>query len=225
MSRLVDAVRSAARSIGQWPVLRMLRVRPSADGVSTGLSLLCGVVLVLWLILRAASELGGDVTLWWHARVAQDLVAVNARVTGHSVREERGDGSWAHKSTPTASRRSWYYAYPVIALEYSAINSSEAASGHVSPSGSFDSRAKAMAWMAANFPVGSTITVLQWPGREGNFLLSPDQAPTAWGLLGQLVVALLMFVFIHLPLALIAAMLVPAALVWLVRWPFVRKRP
>ncbi|CAN5323494.1 hypothetical protein BH11PSE11_BH11PSE11_28830 [soil metagenome] len=191
-----------------------------ADNASTCLSLLTAGALVAWLLTTAALELGDDAKLWWHARIQRDLMPLSATVTGHDVREYKGDGSWMRgPSRP----RAWYYGYPVIAFSY-LDDLGDVAQGRVQLPETVDRRAKAFSYMDRQFPIGSRLTVLAVPNQTQRFLYSPEQAPSSMGMLVRLATAILLFLFIHLPLALIVSLLVPSVLVWLISWPFHRRR-
>ncbi|MBK9572098.1 MAG: hypothetical protein IPO43_04925 [Rhodoferax sp.] len=111
--------------------------RWSSEDVIGLLSLVTGVALMVWLIASAVAELGDHGRVWWHARVAQDLIAVNGRVD-------------------------------------------------------------AMVLMSARYPLGSEVSMLKVPGRDGGLLFSGS---VDWGMLVRVVTEL--------------ALLVPSASVWL----------
>lgn len=187
-----------------------------ADDISTWLSLLCGVSLVLWLIGGSAIEFGEDLGLWWHARIAEDLVPVRVRVIAHDFREYSGDGSWAHKGSPASSRSKWYYVHPVIEVEHAPVGAAPPVRARKTFPESFDRRAKAQSHLEGNYPVGAEVAVLQWPGRPERIFISANEAPGLAGLLGRLLLEIVLFLFIWLPLAVLFALLVPPAIVWAV---------
>ncbi len=203
-----------------------LRAKTSVDDedVSTALSLVIGVALLGWLIVSAVTALGTESREWWHARVAQDLVTVQARVCAHTVEEFTSDGSWGHKNNPSSNRRTTYHAYPVLEMEYRDA-SGAAIHGKGTFSEIFDRRAAAVAFMAKRYPVGAELAMLKVPGQDGRLLFTPDQAPSLWGLVVRVVTELLLLVFIYLPLVVMAAFAIPAVLRWLIAWPLRRWRP
>ncbi len=194
------------------------KTRLADEDVSAALSLVIAVVLMAWLVFSAVSELGAEGREWWHARVAHDLVTVQARVRVHTVEEFSSDGSWAHKNNPSGQRRTTYYAYPVVELDYR-NELGVAARGKGRFSETFDRSAAAVAFMAQRYPVGAELAMLKVPGQDERLLFSPEQAPSLGRMLVRVATELVLLVFIYLPLVLIAAFVVPVVVLWpLRRW-------
>ena len=196
------------RRTGQW----------SSEEVSSLLSLVTGVALILWLVASAVLELGDHGHVWWHARVAQDLVSVRARVVSHDVSVFSSDGSWAHKSNPSSNRRTSYQVTPIVEFDYPGEQGATVRGRCAYPQ-TFGRRADALALMSERYALGSEVSMLRVPGRDAHLLFWADQAPSTAGMLVRVVAELALLVFIYLPLVVIVALLVPPAVVWLVTWP------
>ena len=193
-------------------------VRSRSDALSTRFLLIVGVSLTLWRAGAAIADIGADGSLWWHARVASDLVPVTARVISHDLREYSGDGSWGHKGS-LSTRRNWHYAQPLLELEYRPAAGAPVIRSTRAIAESFERNDAARAYLESRFPIGGAATVLVLPGQPERFLFSVDEAPGLSGLLLRALRSLATFLVIELPLIVLFTLFVLPGLGSIFSWP------
>jgi hypothetical protein len=204
-------------------IFRLLRRRQSlAEEFTKWLSFATGALLVLWLIGSLSTEFTEKSILWWHTRVAADMVALNAKVTGHDSRQFSGDGSMGHKNNPSNTRKKWSVTTAILELEYAPDTGQQAIRTRRNVGGGFSGSQAALAYLAAHHPIGSVLAIQIVANRPEHIMLASETPPTFASLLGAGLLTALQL-FFSLILIVPFALLVPPAIVWLVTWPF-RKR-
>lgn len=151
-----------------------------------------GAVVVAWIFGPIFIALGDDTSLWWHARVAEDMAVGQAKVTGHRVRVH------AAISTPKTHSKAW--ADPALELETTMASGQPPVRRIKNLALHFDTRQHAEAALVRRFPVGSVHAVQFRHGQPKDLLLSVDEAPTGLELLGGLLRCAAILAFLLGPL-------------------------